>query len=97
MWSNIEVNVGIMCASIQTIRPMFGRCFPKFFVFTLDDENNPNKVVKADFSPSDEPMLRAPSKVVTIPGRHSIAGLEMGGGGFEKVGAASRAEAVVVR
>lgn len=31
MWSNIEVNVGIICASLQTIRPILTRCFPRLF------------------------------------------------------------------
>ncbi|KAG9228669.1 hypothetical protein BJ875DRAFT_446670 [Amylocarpus encephaloides] len=31
MWSNIEVNVGITCASLQTIRPVLQRCFPRLF------------------------------------------------------------------
>ncbi|KAH8660685.1 hypothetical protein BGZ60DRAFT_517451 [Tricladium varicosporioides] len=32
MWSNIEVNIGIICASAQTIRPIITRLFPHLFL-----------------------------------------------------------------
>ncbi|KAH6675008.1 hypothetical protein B0J14DRAFT_653183 [Halenospora varia] len=32
MWSNIEVNIGIICASAQTIRPIITRLFPRLFL-----------------------------------------------------------------
>jgi len=31
MWSNIEVNTGIICSSLQTIRPVISRFFPNIF------------------------------------------------------------------
>ncbi|CAG8961145.1 hypothetical protein HYFRA_00002688 [Hymenoscyphus fraxineus] len=34
MWSVIEVNVGIICACLQTLRPLMARVFPNLFAST---------------------------------------------------------------
>ncbi|CAG8973343.1 hypothetical protein HYALB_00000106 [Hymenoscyphus albidus] len=47
MWSAIEVNVGIICACLQTLRPLMARVFPNLFASTTLDQRgygNSNKV-----------------------------------------------------
>ncbi|KAB8226401.1 hypothetical protein BDV33DRAFT_226894 [Aspergillus novoparasiticus] len=40
-WCMIEINVGIICACLPTMRPLLARCFPRIFS-SIDRSNNKN-------------------------------------------------------
>ncbi|KAE8377969.1 hypothetical protein BDV26DRAFT_304708 [Aspergillus bertholletiae] len=40
-WCMIEINVGIICACLPTMRPLLARCFPRVFS-SIDRSNNKN-------------------------------------------------------
>lgn len=47
MWSSLEVNVGIICASLPTLRTTISRFFPKLFSTSAAHSSHPVKTVQS--------------------------------------------------
>lgn len=81
MWSTIEINTGIICASLQTIRPVVAKVFPNLFTSTsrrgyertidtgsrayVQDGSNATNVEM--FSSTRSTAPRPPSQAITSP------------------------------
>jgi hypothetical protein len=48
MWSSIEVNTGIVCASLPTIKPVISRIFPR--LLSSNRSNQPTFIANANYS-----------------------------------------------
>jgi len=56
-WSTVEINVGIICGSISTLRPLLSRFFPNLFG-SRDIEGtgtDPNNYVSSNYSANAKP------------------------------------------
>lgn len=57
VWSSVEINVGIMCACLTTLRPLVARLFPKSGLSTADmSSTSGTSTTHADSLPSCELM-----------------------------------------